>query len=137
MSDLLIPVTDVIPDIMATTTATVIPCTATGATVTMEFNAAVAEASVADGLGTAVIGGGADGGSTVTFELSDTPEATPTEFSVVLEFCDEVAGDEIVASVAYSDVEGNQPDLSALQGGWATVPACGTRGGGRRAEGCP
>ncbi|CAM9502767.1 unnamed protein product, partial [Hapterophycus canaliculatus] len=108
-------------DIISTSTDS-IPCAATGATVSLDFNAAVVEASVGDALGAAVIG---SDGSSVIFELSGTLEGTPTAFSVVLEFCDEAPGTEIVSSVAYADDEGNEPDLSALEGDWATVPACG------------
>lgn len=108
------------------TSAGSIPCAATGATISLDFTAAAAvvEASVPDGSGTAVIS--SDGGI-VTFELSGTLEATPTAFSVVLEFCNALPGEEIVASVVYSDDEGNEPDLSALDGGWPT-PICGEWG---------
>ncbi|CAM9935183.1 unnamed protein product [Scytosiphon promiscuus] len=98
-----------------------VPCAATGAIISLVFNAAVAGASVGDGSGTATIS--ADG-STVIFELSGTLEATPTDFSVVLDVCEGAPGDEVVSVVTYTDDEGNMPDLSALEGNYATVPTC-------------
>ncbi|CAM9935251.1 unnamed protein product [Scytosiphon promiscuus] len=96
-----------------------VPCAATGATMSLGFNAAVAEASVGDGSGTAIV---SDDGSSVTFELSGTLEATPTEFSVVLEFCEEAPGNVVVRFGTYYDDQGNLPSLSELVGDWATVP---------------
>ncbi|CAM9666168.1 unnamed protein product [Ectocarpus sp. 4 AP-2014] len=92
-----------------------VPCAATGATVTVQFNGMVTEATVDGGVATY------DGGD-VVFTVDDL-EATPTNFEVWLDWCGQPEGAEIIASVSYADDEGNTPDLSALEG-WAVVPVC-------------
>ncbi|CAM9206965.1 unnamed protein product, partial [Ectocarpus sp. 8 AP-2014] len=92
-----------------------VPCAATGATVTVEFNGMVTGATVDGGVATY------DGGD-VVFTVDDL-EATPTDFEVSLDWCGEPEGGEIIASVSYADDEGNTPDLSPLQGS-AVVPTC-------------
>ncbi|CAB1100563.1 unnamed protein product [Ectocarpus sp. CCAP 1310/34] len=92
-----------------------VPCAATGATVTVQFNGMVTEATVDGGVATY------DGGD-VVFTVDDL-EATPTNFEVWLDWCGQPEGAEVIASVSYADDEGNTPDLSALEG-WAVVPVC-------------
>lgn len=93
-----------------------VPCAATGATVTVQFNGMVTGATVDGGVATY-------NGGEVVFTVGDL-EATPTNFEVSLDWCGQPAGGEIVASVSYADDEGNTPDLSSLEGS-AVVPTCG------------
>jgi len=86
----------------------------------VEFNTAVMAASVNDTLGSAVVG---SDGSTVVFEVPSLEENV-VGFVAVLDFCGKAAGTDTVASVSYSDSEGNVPDLSTLQGAWTTGPTC-------------
>ncbi|CAB1103156.1 unnamed protein product [Ectocarpus sp. CCAP 1310/34] len=93
-----------------------VPCAATAATVTVQFNGMVTEATVEGGVATY-------DGSDVIFTVDDL-EATPTNFEVWLDWCGQPEGAEVIASVSYADDEGNTPDLSALEGE-AVVPVCG------------
>ncbi|CAM9675201.1 unnamed protein product, partial [Ectocarpus fasciculatus] len=93
-----------------------VPCAATGATVAVQFNGMVTEATVDGGVATY------DGGDVVVFTVDDL-EATPTNFEVWLDLCGQPEGGEVIASVSYADAEGNTPDLSALEGE-AVVPVC-------------
>lgn len=88
--------------------------------VTVEFNALVVGARVGDGLGIATIGSDR---STVVFDVS-TLEDNLVVFDATLNHCG-TAGADVVASVSYSDNEGNTPDLSVLESASATVPTCG------------
>jgi len=98
-----------------------IPCPSTYPTVTVEFNAVVVAASVDDTLGSATIG---SDGSTVVFDVSSL-EDNAVGFTAALDHCGATNHtDDIVASVSYSDNEGNAPDLSALEGVSATGPTC-------------
>lgn len=89
--------------------------------VTVEFNAPVVGARVGDGLGFATIGSDR---STVVFDVS-TLEDNLVDFEATLDLCGSPGGAEVVASVSYSDNEGNTPDLSVLESGLPTLPACG------------
>ncbi|CAN0057619.1 unnamed protein product, partial [Ectocarpus fasciculatus] len=93
-----------------------VPCAATSAKVTVQFNGVVTGATV-DGSGSATYNDGE-----VVFTV-DNLEATPTNFEVSLNWCGQPEGGEIIASVSYADDEGNTPDLSALEGS-AVVPTC-------------
>eukprot|EP00752_Nemacystus_decipiens_P002185 g2080.t1 len=106
-------------DEIISTTAGSIPCAATGAVLTVEFNAVVTAASVEGGsVPTSDVGG-----SVVVFEVPNL-EDTPTSFEVVLDTCGETEGTPIVASVSYVDDEGDKtPDLTSIEGA-GVVPTC-------------
>ncbi|CBJ26488.1 similar to collagen [Ectocarpus siliculosus] len=106
---------DLALDDIVSTSGGSVPCAATGATVTVQFNGMVTEATVDGGVATY------DGGD-VVFTVDDL-EATPTNFEVWLDWCGQPEGAEVIASVSYADDEGNTPDLSALEGE-AVVPVC-------------
>ncbi|CAM9476653.1 unnamed protein product [Ectocarpus sp. 12 AP-2014] len=106
---------DVVLDDIVSASGSSVPCAATGATVTVQFNGMVTEATVEGGVVTY------DGGD-VVFTVDDL-EANPTNFEVWLDWCEQPEGAEVVASVSYADDEGNTPDLSALEGE-AVVPVC-------------
>lgn len=88
------------------TSAGSIPCKASNAVITVEFNGMVTDASVEGGLASYA-------GSEAIFEVPDL-EAIPTSFSVVLDTCAEADGDQVVASASYVDDDGNTPDLDPL-----------------------
>lgn len=90
-----------------------VPCAATGATVTVEFNGLVTGGTV-DGDSATYNGG----------EVVFSPSATSRPPRPTLRWCGEPEGGEIIASVSYADDEGNTPDLSSLEGS-AVVPTCG------------
>eukprot|EP00903_Cladosiphon_okamuranus_P005863 g5800.t1 len=97
--------TDVIDDIVRTS-AMSIPCEATNAVVTMQFNGEVTSASVEGGSASFV-------GNEVIFEVPDL-EATPTSFSVVVDTCAETPRSLIVANAFYADDQGNSPNMAYL-----------------------
>lgn len=96
----------------------IVACPATDASITLEFDAVVADGSVT----------GAGSGSSyaisppssITYTVPDL-ENNPTDFEALLDYCLSTPGMDIVVSASYSDNEGNTPDLSALQG---VVPTC-------------
>lgn len=96
----------------------IVPCPATDASITLEFNAVVADGSVT----------GAESGSSyaislpnsITYTVPDL-ENNPNNFEALLDYCSSTPGTDIVVSASYSDNEGNTPDLSALHG---VVPTC-------------
>lgn len=96
-------------------------CPATDATFAIEFNAQVVSAYVDDALGGASVG---SDGSTVVLDVPDLEDNT-VRLAVVLDYCGRAGDADVVASVSYSDTEGNTPDLSALQGSWPTGSPCG------------
>ncbi|CAN0246410.1 unnamed protein product, partial [Pylaiella littoralis] len=92
-----------------------IPCASTGAVVTVDFNADIADATVTTGSATV-------SGSQVVFEVPNI-EATDTTFAVVLDTCDSAEGAAIVASVTYADDAANAPDMSSIEAE-GVVSAC-------------
>lgn len=85
----------------------VIPCESTGATITIEFGVPVGP-TYPKSLSTTT-------GRTVTYSVGDL-EATPTDFDVMLDVCNEAPGSSIILSVDYKDDQRNKPDLSRLKG---------------------
>ncbi|CAN0522881.1 unnamed protein product, partial [Ectocarpus sp. 12 AP-2014] len=97
-----------------------IPCAATGAVITVEFNGMVTAAS--GGEGGSIPATVAEGGNVVVFEVPNL-EGTPTSFEVVLDTCGETEGGAIVADVSYVDEEDNEPDLTSIEVA-GVVPTC-------------
>ncbi|CAN0405319.1 unnamed protein product, partial [Ectocarpus sp. 8 AP-2014] len=107
-------------DEIVSTSVDSIPCAATGAVITVEFNVMVTAAS--GGEGGSVPANVAEGGNVVVFEVPNL-EATPTSFEVVLDTCGETEGVAIVADVSYVDEEDNEPDLTSIEVA-GVVPTC-------------
>ncbi|CAN0192595.1 unnamed protein product [Ectocarpus sp. 6 AP-2014] len=107
-------------DEIVSTSVGSIPCAATDAVITVDFNAMVTAAS--GGEGGSVHASVAEGGNVVVFEVPNL-EATSTSFEVVLDTCGETEGGAIVADVSYVDEEDNEPDLTSIEVA-GVVPTC-------------
>lgn len=83
-----------------------VPCPSTGASITLNFSATIVSV---DGL----VEIAASLEPNVNFFVADL-EATSTEFDIGLDTCSVANGTDIVNAVAYSDDQGNDPDLSGL-----------------------
>lgn len=83
-----------------------IPCESTNAAVTVAFNGVITAASVEGGTASFA-------GNEAIFDVPNL-EATPTSFTVVLDTCAELDGEQVVAAASYADDEANVPDLSLL-----------------------
>ena len=93
-------------------------------TVTVGFSAPVTSVAYPGAIET-------PGSNIITFP-AETLESNPTEFSLVLNTTGVPSGASVVSSVAYSDSQGNSPDLSSLMV-VSFTPECNEDAGGTRA----
>ncbi len=96
--------------------ADAVPCPSTGVVIDIEFNARVVPTLDAAGSDEAAISLSAD-------DL----ENNPMTFELLLDTCDFPDGEAVVASVTYTDDQGNAPDMSAIEES-GVVPECGEQG---------
>ncbi len=93
-----------------------VPCPSTGVVIDIKFNARVVPTLYPPG-----------SDETAISLSADDLESNPTTFELLLDTCDFPDGEAVVASVTYTDDQGNAPDMSAIEES-GVVPECGEQG---------